>query len=62
MKLPRFRDHLKEKMKDPYFKGGWEAWGDAIKTEIAPRDREIFRLNKKIKKLESCLKKRGRRG
>ena len=57
MKLGDFDDHLKEKLKDPICKAGFEAWGNAIEEEIKPRDARIERLEKALKKFDksSCF-------
>lgn len=56
MKIPTFNEHLKEMLKDPIFKAGFDAWGDAIKEEIKPRDERIAQLEAKIAELEKQLK------
>jgi len=57
VKLLTFDEYLKKKLQDQYFRGGYDAWHDAIRDEIRPRDREIRKLRKKL----DCLKKRNPR-
>ncbi len=48
IKLLGVEDHVKESLKDPVSKAIFDTWGEAIRDEIKPRDKEITRLRQKI--------------
>ena len=55
IRLLRFKDHLKESLKDPVSKAIFDTWGEAIRDEIKPRDKEIDQLLKKIRRLKNGI-------
>lgn len=55
IKLHTFQDHLKKSLKDPVSKARFDTWGEAIRDEIKPRQKQIAQLRKKIRWLKNSI-------
>ena len=55
LKTIKFRDHLRNFLKNKKFKAIYDTWGDAIRDEIKPRDTEISRLESELAETKRLL-------